>query len=235
MQNIKLELEYEGTNFSGWEIQPQKRTIRGEIEHLLHNLLQERVKLIGAARTDAGVHAISQVASFKTKSLLPVSKIKKALLGLPPDIYVKDAVSVPLEFNARRDASLRVYLYRLLLRKSPIERTRVWEYRFKTDIERMKSAFQLFMGLHKFDLFSYKDSGECEIKSVELIENGDEVDFEISANRFLHRMVRMIIGTLTELGRGKISEEDIKSALNLKGRKWLCAPPQGLYLKEVKY
>ncbi|MDI6840339.1 MAG: tRNA pseudouridine(38-40) synthase TruA [bacterium] len=235
MQNIKIELEYDGTNFFGWEIQPKKRTVRSEIENLLQNVLHEKIKLIGAARTDAGVHAICQVANFKTKSSLPITKIKNALFDLPRDIYVKNVIPVPLEFNARRGASSKVYLYKILLGKSPIQRARIWEYTFPLDIEKIKGALQLFIGLHQFDLFSFRDHGECDVKKFELVQNGDEVIFEIEANRFLHKMVRMIIGTLTELGRNKIEIRDIKDALELKGKKWLCAPPHGLYLKEVKY
>ncbi|MCK4352647.1 tRNA pseudouridine(38-40) synthase TruA [candidate division WOR-3 bacterium] len=248
MRNIKLEIEYDGTHFAGWEIQPGKRTIRGEIESALGGLLQEPIKLTSASRTDAGVHALCQVANFKTENPLATSKIKNALLGLPRDIYVKNVAPVDLQFNARKDATSRVYLYRLWLGRMPLLRNRVWEYPWPIDIDKIKKALNLFLGIHRFDLFSYRASGECKIKRFELVRPNvavpitserkkcvKEFVFKIEANRFLQRMVRMIIGTLTELGRGKIKEYDVKLALELQGKKWLSAPPQGLYLKGVKY
>ena len=108
-QNIKIEIEYDGTNFSGWEIQPKKRTIRGEIEKILKNSLNEDIKLIGASRTDAGVHALAQIANFNLKTPSPISKIKGILLKLPHDIYVRNVSQVPLEFNTRKNAKSKVY------------------------------------------------------------------------------------------------------------------------------
>lgn len=251
MRNVRLEIEYDGSQFYGWEIQPNKRTVRGEIEHKLSEVLQEKIKLTGAARTDAGVHAISQVANFITKSNLTISTIRRALLGLPKDIYIKDVSSVPLEFNARHDAISRTYLYRLLLDRSPLLRTKVWEYKYNLDIQKMKRALPLFIGRHKFDLFSHKDTGECEVQRFiltqsALCEQGEHIGaslliFEIEANRFLHKMVRMIIGALTELGRGKIDEKTIKLALQSSSNQSpfnhspVCAAAHGLYLKEIKY
>lgn len=247
MRNIKLEIEYDGTNFSGWEIQPERKTIRDEIERALGNLLNEDIKLIGASRTDAGVHAISQIANFKTNTKFPVSKIKGALRELLSDIYVKNVAQVPLEFDARKSARSKVYFYRALLGKSPLLQNRVWEYKFPLDTKRIERAIPLFLGVHQFDLFSHKDKGECEIKNFTVGRCDDiivptlhteELIFEIEANRFLRKMVRMIVGALTEIGRGKIEAEDIELALELKGNpahKCRSAPPQGLYLKEVKY
>lgn len=262
MRNIRLEVEYDGTDFYGWEIQPNKRTVRGEIEHRLCEILQERVKLIGAARTDAGVHAICQVANFVTKSNLPISTIRRALLGGSPSICVRNVELVPLEFNSRGDATSRIYLYRVLLGRSPLLRTKVWEYPILgkrtwlgtpiLDIEKMECALNIFLGRHRFDLFAHRDTGECEVKRFTMatmksefpISLGDamsnliELRFEIEATRFLHKMVRMIIGILTELGRDRIDEESIKLALELKGtigHSALCAPAHGLYLKTVKY
>lgn len=242
MQNIKLEIEYDGTNFSGWEIQPNKRTVRGEIERKLCEVLQEKVNLTVASRTDAGVHAICQVANFKTNSKLPISTIKRALLGLPRDIYVKRVTLMPLEFDTRIDATSRVYLYIMLLGRSALLRTRVWEYKYELDISRMERALSMFVGVHRFDLFSCRERGECEVKSFTLTQNSNKIIFEIEANRFLHKMVRMIIGALTEVGRGKIDVEAIKLALDISDSTFnnklcpkVCAPGCGLYLKEVKY
>ena len=236
MQNIKLEIEYDGTNFYGWSIQPHKRTVRGEIEQKLNQILQEKIKLVVAGRTDTGTHAICQVANFITTSNISTYSIKQALLKLPGDIYIKTATQMPLEFHSRRDAISRIYLYRLLLNRSSLLHTRVWEYTYKLDINRIKNALPLFLGTYRFDLLAHKDTGECKVIRFILTQQADELNFEIEANRFLRRMVRMIIGVLVTLGRGKVDENDIKEALELKGRKpFLCAASCGLYLKEVKY
>lgn len=243
MQNIKLKIEYDGTKFYGWEIQPRKRTVRGILESLLKKVLQEKIKLICGARTDKGVHALCQTVNFKTETTLNPAKIKHALLQLPQDIHIKSVTTVPLEFNAHFDGISRTYLYKVALGKSPLRRYGIWEYKFLLDIERIKSILPLFLGTHRFDFFSYKDKGECNIKTLKLIQIYNEfataptLVFEVCADHFLQRMVRMVIGALTEFGRGHIGEEDIKTAIDCKkdAKKFLSAPPQGVYLKEIEY
>lgn len=237
MQNIKLEIQYDGTKFYGWEIQPNKRTVRGVLESALEKILNEKIKLSCGARTDAGVHAIAQIANFKTRGIIKPEKIKRALFKLPQDIYVKSVTKVFWEFNAHFDAMSRTYLYRMILDKSPIMRAMAWEYKFPLDVEKVNKILPLFVGIHRFDMFSHKDTGECHIKKFTMTHNNNEVIFEISANHFLRRMVRMVIGTTTEFGRGKLTEKHIKTAIDCKKgtTKYLAAPPQGLYLKDIEY
>ncbi|MDD5528571.1 MAG: tRNA pseudouridine(38-40) synthase TruA [bacterium] len=237
MQNIRLEIEYDGMNFYGWEIQPHKRTVRGVLESLLESILQEKIKLVCGARTDTGVHAISQIANFKTETKITPRKIKQALLQLPQDVCVKSVKNMPLNFNAHFDAVSRTYLYKIVIGKSPTRRYGIWEYKFPLDIERIKSVLPLFLGKHRFDFFASKDEGECDIKTLKIIQKKNDLVFEIRADHFLRKMIRLIIGTLTEFGRGYLSEKDIQDAIDCKknARKFLSAPPQGLYLKEIKY
>ncbi len=238
MKNYQLCIEYDGTNFYGWEIQPQKRTIRGEIESALSRLLGEKINLTSGARTDRGVHALNQIANLKTDNPLPVAKIRKGLQGLlSQDIFVKDVLPVNSDFDSRRDAESRVYLYKLLIGRCPLKRKYVWEYRYKLNITRMNKVLSLFIGTYDFKYFSFKDAGICCVKKFEIYKDDNELTFEVESNRFLHKMVRMLVGTVTEIGRGK--EINIKEMLiqpvNHHIKKNLCAPPQGLYLKEIKY
>ncbi|HID93261.1 MAG TPA: tRNA pseudouridine(38-40) synthase TruA [bacterium (Candidatus Stahlbacteria)] len=236
MQNFKIIVEYDGRDFFGWEIQPELRTVRGEIEKALMKILDERVQIVAGARTDAGVHALAQVANFKTNKELTAEQIRNALLGLlPRDMLVKEVINVPLDFDARRDAKSRVYIYRMLSGRAPLRHHYVWEYEFPLDLDRIREAMPPFLGTHEFKSFAFKDSGKCTIKRFDVEKGGDEITFEIEADRFLHKMVRMIVGTLSWVGRGKLSKGDISSMLKGKVGKPFAAPPQGLYLKEIKY
>ena len=236
MQNFRIILEYDGRDFFGWEIQPELRTLRGEIEKVLMKILDERVQIVTGARTDTGVHALAQVANFKTNKELTADQIRNALLGLlPRDMFVKEVVNVPLDFDARRDAESRVYVYKMLLGRAPLRHYYIWEYEFPLDLNKIRETMPLFRGTHEFKSFSYRDSGRCDIKRFDVEKEGDEVSFEIEADRFLHKMIRMIVGTLSYLGRGKLNEGDIGSMLKGKVGKPFAAPPQGLYLKEIKY
>jgi len=236
MQNYKIILSYDGTHCHGWQRQPDKRTIQGFLEDILAKISSEKIPVIGAGRTDAGVHALAQVANFKTNKELAAEQISNALLGsLPRDMLVREVFDVPLDFDARRGAKSRVYIYKILLGRAPLRHHYIWEYEFPFDLDRIKEAMSLFLGEHEFKSFSYKDSGRCNIKKFDVGKEGNEVTFEIEADRFLHKMVRMIVGTLSYLGRGKLNEGDIKSMLKGNPGKPFTAPPQGLYLKEIKY
>ncbi len=238
MRNIKLVLEYDGTNFYGWELQPDKRTIRGELIKAVRELTGENVKVYGASRTDKGVHALGQVAHFKTNSKLSIEAIHSALNHfLPEDIYVKDVEEAPLDFHARKSAKGKIYIYRIYFGKSPLLRNYVWEFGdTKADIEIVRKVMPKFLGRHRFDKFAYRDSGICNIKRFEIMERKNEWVFMIEGDRFLHRMVRILVGTLMDLATGKITEKRIDDMLNLESHKrGTCAPPQGLYLLKVLY
>lgn len=234
--NIKLTVEYDGTDFFGFEKQPGRRTVRGELEKAVNSLTNERPQIYCAGRTDRGVHATGQVVSFKLKNPFPISNLRNGLNGLlPHDIYVKYAEKVLEDFNARC-AQSRVYFYRILIGRSPVRRRWVWEYyKFTLNLNSIRELLPYFEGMHNFEKFSFKDSGICNIKRFELQEVDDEIHFEIEGDRFLHKMVRMIIGTIEQFSRNKISRDEIIQMLESRGRKGVTAPPQGLYLKEVRY
>ena len=240
-RNIKLTIEYEGTNFLGWQIQKKGRTIQGEIQKTLEKLLKEKINLIGAGRTDAGVHALGQVANFKTDNRLGVEQILGALNNLlPKDIVIKKAQEMALDFNARFKAKSRVYRYRIFLGKSAILRKLVWEVFQPLDIKKMKRALRLIKGEHRFSNFGRKGEDlhdfKCQILKAKGEENGSEVTFEIEANRFLRGMVRSIVGTLVEIGRGNLGINEFAKMLNNQSRKAVKkAPASGLYLVKVKY
>jgi len=234
--NYKIVLEYDGTHFYGWELQHNKRTVRGELEQALQKIFGERPKIYVASRTDSGVHALNQLANFKVGKSMDVNELRNALNGnLPHDIYIKSVEQVDADFNARYAPKRKIYLYRLLPGRSPLRRLYVWEYYKKGfDFYKVRDAATVFVGRYNFRNFAYKDEGICEVYRVEVTQVGDEIHFEIEGNRFLYKMVRMMVGSLVWVNEGKLTVDDIKNMLaNKIDRKGFTAPPQGLYLKEV--
>jgi tRNA pseudouridine38-40 synthase len=241
-KNIRLEIEYDGTNFSGWQIQPKRRTIQEEIEKGLEKILKEKVNLIGAGRTDAGVHALGQVANFKTKNKLKIENILKGLNSLlPTDIVVKNMKEADEKFHARLSTKSRIYKYRVYLGKSGLLRNFVWEVGYRLNLDKMKKATRKILGRHDFSSFcvakSSKRSNMCNILKADWRKARDELVFEIEADRFLHSMVRVLVGTIVGVGRGYFSISDFKKILLSKDRRkaGLTAPAKGLYLVKVKY
>jgi tRNA pseudouridine38-40 synthase len=242
LRNIKLEIEYDGTDFYGWQVQPNLRTVQGEIEDKLHTILQQKVDLIGAGRTDAGVHALVQVANFKTENHLEVEEILRGLNGLlPDDIVIKSAEEVDLDFNARYNAKSRVYHYRIFLGKTAILRRYVWEVSYTLNLYTLFQAVCKIEGKHDFSSFcvaeSAKENNGCEVMKASWKQSENEMIFTIEADRFLHTMVRSLVGTLIEVGRGYFSVEDFANIMEAKDRRKAgpTAPACGLYLVEVKY
>lgn len=234
--NIKLTIEYDGTDFSGFEIQPKKRTVREEIESAILQVTGEKIKVCCASRTDKGVHALAQVVNFRTISRLAPSDLKRAInANLPKDIYVKNAVRVSDEFHARYSAKGKVYLYSILREKSPLRRNYVWEYRFRLNFDALREILPLFCGRYNFKRFAKRDEGICEIRRFEIWKKGDEVHFKVEGDRFLHKQVRMMIGTALLFARGKIDREIIVRMLNGGEGMTALAPASGLYLKEIIY
>ncbi|EQB64234.1 MAG: tRNA pseudouridine synthase A [candidate division Zixibacteria bacterium RBG-1] len=240
-RNIKLTIEYDGTNFLGWQIQKKGRTIQGELQKALEKLLKEKINLIGAGRTDAGVHALGQVANFKSDNKLGVGQLLKALNNLlPKDIVIKNTQEMALDFNARFKAKSRVYRYKIFLGKTAILRKLVWEVFQPLDIKKMKQGLKIIKGYHKFSHFGKKNEDRhdyrCEILKTKCEVKRNEVSFEIEANRFLRGMVRNIVGTLVEIGRGNLGINEFAKMLNNQSRKAVKkAPAGGLYLVKVKY
>lgn len=240
MRNIKLTLEYDGTDFSGWQIQPHRRTVQGVLQDALAELLQKEVKLTGAGRTDAGVHALSQIANFRTESRLGTEKIQNGANSLlPPDLSVKAAEEVPTSFNARRDAVARTYRYRIVPARSPTRRRYAWELKYSLNLSRMRQASHSLLGVHDFTSFS-SDLSPAKRVTVSLCQwkkTGDETTMDIRADHFLHNMVRVLVGTLVDVGRGRLSLEDLSQILEARDRTLAgpTAPPQGLCLVNVEY
>ena len=236
-RNIKLIIEYDGTNYHGWQRQPNAISVQQTIEQVLNKITKQRICIIGAGRTDSGVHACGQVANFKTKCSIPIEKVPNALNSiLPKDIIIKDAVLAAEEFHARYAAKGKKYSYIINHTKFPSAFRRNLEYHYpqKLDIEGINNAMQIFIGSHDFKGFM-STGGEIRetirtIFNFDLKQEEERLIFEISGNGFLYNMVRIIIGTLIDVGRRKINISDIQEAL-IKGdrsKAGKTAPPQGL-------
>ena len=245
MRNIKLLIEYDGTNYLGWQVQPEGLTIQGILEDKLVLLIGEKVHLTGSGRTDSGAHALGQVANFKTKSQMEVHTFQKALNSLlPADVAIKEVEEVGEDFSARKSAKSKVYEYRILNGpiRSVFNREYTWHIPQRLNLREMKKATQILIGEHDYSSFrSVGTPTETAIRRVFRAEwrkgRNEVLRFEIEANGFLKQMVRAIVGTLVEVGKGKISVKGVREILESKDRKKAgpTAPAHGLFLKEVKY
>lgn len=240
MRNILLEIEYDGTDYSGWQYQPNKKTIQGTIENELKKILHEPIALVGASRTDAGVSACCQCANFLTANRLSVKAIQAALNSLlPRDIYIKQAYGVHLLFNARYSAQSKIYRYRIIPGRSPLQRRFAWELNYRLDGFKMARTAQLFLGEKDFrpfcDITNSQIEGRVKVMDLKVLVN-DEIVILIEANRFLYKMVRRVVGCLVEVGRGKKTKTDvIKRLAGKTDQSFIVAPAQGLILLTVKY
>jgi len=242
MKNIKLTIAYDGSSFFGFQIQPDVLTIQGAIESALLKILKEKIDIVGAGRTDAGVHAINQVVNFKTNLSIPTEKIPIAINSiLEPSIIVKEAQEVPLDFNSRFSAKSRSYIYIIYIMdtSSPFLRNYVWHLKERPNVEEIKDALSIFVGVHDFTSFS-KSNGEMtvrEVYQISILERGSFLVFYIKANAFLRGMVRLIVKALIDLGNRELTLEDLKYILDSKKRGLVkgIAPPHGLYLYKVEY
>ncbi len=239
MRNFKLTIEYDGTEFHGWQVQPDVRTVQGEIVRALGEL-GEHVEVTGAGRTDAGVHAAGQVANARLETRLDAATIARALNAkLPHDVRVKGIEDVPLSFNARFDARSRTYRYIITKRPTSLWRRYFHYHGGKLDIRAMRAATRELAGERDFSSFcSSADSSRtkvCRIMTADLAEAPPLITFDITADHFLHTMVRSIAGTLIEIGAGK--PWDMKQIIEQRDRRQAgpTLPPNGLYLMEVRY
>ncbi len=242
MRNIKLTIEYDGTDYVGWQRQVNGKSIQGEIESVLRNILQENINLIGAGRTDAGVHARGQVANFRTITKLSLQEIKGGLNGLlPDDIVIHDVEEVHIDFHARYDAKERHYSYLITQVPSALMRHYSWFIKYNLDTNLMKKSADVIIGSHDFESFCKVDSGinnfVCNVISAEWQVEYNLLRFKISADRFLHGMVRALVGTMVDLGRGFLSFDDYLYILGKKNRSeaGMSAPAKGLTLEKVVY
>ena len=244
MSNIKLTIEYDGKDFNGWQKQPNKLNIQGEIERAIEEITGEKTDLIASGRTDAGVHALGQVANFKTNSNIPIEKIPIALnTKLKRSIRVIKAEEAKEDFHSRYNCKRKTYKYIINNSENGTAVYRNLQYNFSEKLNevKMNEAIKYFIGEHDFK--GFKASGTSSKSSVRIIydakviRNNDLVIIEVTGNGFLYNMVRIISGTLIEVGIGKIKPDEISSIIESgdRQRAGKTLPPQGLYLVKVDY
>ena len=244
MRNLRLDICYDGTRYRGWQRLPGKDdTIQGKLENTLSRLLGEEIEISGSGRTDAGVHARGQVANFHTETTVSCAEILAGLRRyLPEDIGIYSCKDVSPRFHARLNAKEKTYRYRIWNSEAPC----VFDRRFVTvlpealNVEAMGAAAVHFIGDHDFSAFCgnprFKKSTVRYIRSLEVSRQGDEIVIEVTGNGFLHNMVRIIVGTLIEVGRGERSADSIPTLFGGKrAEAGFLVPPQGLCLMEVSY
>src|SRR5215470_14584516 len=249
MRYLKLTIAYDGTDFHGWQIQSGKPTIQGEIVAVLRRLTQENIAIHGAGRTDAGVHALGQVASFRTQTALSTGELQRALNALlPATIRITAAEETGPDFNARWSALAKTYRYRLYRGKvvPPMIWRYVLHYPFPLDEQRMREAAERFVGTHDFAAFAASTGSEeddrerstvREVYATALERYGEELVFTVRGRSFLRYMVRKLVGTLLDVGRGRLAPEDIDSLYRSRDRSKSgpTVPPQGLCMVSVEH
>lgn len=247
-RHIKLWIEYDGTSFAGWQVQPQKRTVQETLEKILSRMTQEKIHIIGASRTDAGVHALGQVANFATRSSLSCKKLLAALNGLlPEDISIPKIREVGPDFHANKKAMKKTYEYLIWNSRvrSALLRDRAWHLWIPLHLNDMRLAARYLVGRHDFS--SFRGSHSNTKTSVRVIEKiaihrkkmsrNSLIRIQVTGNGFLKYMVRNMVGTLAQVGQGKLTPEDLKRILQSKDRRkaGMAAPARGLYLKRIFY
>ncbi len=244
MRNIRVTVEYDGTDYFGYQFQPGVPTIQGELERVVSKIVKERVTTYGSGRTDAGVHARGQVLSFRTGGTIPVEKLCVAMNSLlPRSIAALEAAEVEPEFHARYSAKSRLYRYDILNRelRSAIEGRFCWHVRGSLNVEAMREAAICLIGVHDFTSFATADRDEGSpvrnVLELDIRREGERVILEIRANAFLRSMVRTITGTLVEVGLGRRPVGEVPGILDARdrARAGKTAPAHGLCLVEVEY
>jgi len=241
MPRYRLTIEYHGGAFVGWQVQPRGRTVQGQIEKCLHWLLHEDVQITGAGRTDAGVHALGQVAHFDSAMVLPLDFGRRLNAALPEDIRVLRFDDCAPDFHARYSAVRKTYRYCIAHQPSAFAAGLAWSVMDELNWPAIDAATDMLVGHHDFAGFcrvgSLKKDSSCAVTTARWVRDDRNAHFEIIANRFLHRMVRLIVGTLIDIGRHRWPPEHLRQILStgdvrLAGQ---AAPAQGLYLVDVEY
>ena len=244
MTSLKLTLEYDGSGFVGWQVQAQGRSVQQELERGVERLCAERIRVTGAGRTDAGVHARGQVASLRTARELPLKAWTAGLNALlPPDLACVKAEVAPEGFDARRWARGKRYVYTILQTalRSPLRRGRAWEIRRPLDVSAMRRAAPALLGTHDFSALRAADcparTTVREMRTLEIEQAGPSIRITVEATAFLKHMVRNIVGTLVEVGHGRRPPDSLPALLEGRDRKRAgpTAPAHGLVLDEVFY
>ncbi len=244
MKNIKLTIEYDGTNFCGWQKQIGLRTVEGVLNDTLTKVLNEQVEVIGSGRTDSKVHAFGQVANFKSETPISLERFPRAVNSyLPPDVAIISAKEVPTDFHSRYDPKRKSYMYKVQNGSvcRPLYRNYTYHYYRSLDEKKMREALGIFVGEHDFKAFMSSGSPiKKTVRTIYKAEISREKDLfviEIEGNGFLYNMVRRIVGVVLEVGSGRLDIVEIPEILKEKDndRTRRLAPPQGLYLKNVEY
>jgi tRNA pseudouridine38-40 synthase len=251
MQNIKLTIAYDGAGFHGWQMQPEVATIQGTLHEAAAKITQEKIFIHGASRTDTGVHALGQVAHFRTHSDLSAAEFQRALNGvLPPTIRILAAEEVGPDFHSRWQSQAKTYRYRIYRGRvlPPFDYMRVLHYPGPLDEDAMAAAARAFEGQHDFSSFAASSGSEEDdrdrdmnrvIYSSEIVRDPDrdEIVYVVRGKSFLRYMVRKIVGTLVEIGRGRLSVEDVARIFEARDRNLSgpTMPPEGLYLVALEY
>lgn len=244
MRNIKLTLEYDGSCYCGWQRQKNGVSVEETLENVIKDFFKENIKVLGASRTDSGVHAIGQVASFTTESKIPVYKIPGAInIRLPKNIVIVKAEEVEMDFHPIYSAKRKRYIYKILNRtiEPALMRNYYWHVGYKLDIENMIKATSYIIGEHDFSSFKSKGGSTTNsirtVYSLDITKDGEYLIISIEGNGFLYNMVRIIVGTLIDVGRGRIHYSHVEDIINSKDRQkaGITAKPYGLYLQKVYY
>lgn len=243
MGRFKLFIEYEGTRYRGWQMQKNARTIQGELMRVMRAVFgTDEYELYGSGRTDAGVHALEQVAHLDVKTMLAPEIIRmKVNDELPPDINLIAVEKAPRNFHARHDAVARSYLYQIARRRTALGKRFVWWIKDELDVNAMRNAARSFVGLHDLRSFTSDDPDEkstkAEVIAIEIEETGHLLLIRIRGSHFLWKMVRRMVGTLAEVGRGSIPPGSVRRLLleESNGPAAVTAPPSGLFLEKVFY
>ena len=244
MKRVKLTIAYDGTNYCGWQVQPNGITIEEVINKALQKLTGEPILVIGASRTDSGVHAMGNVAVFDTETTIPAERIAMALnQRLPEDIVIVKSEEVPLDFHPRYCDCSKTYEYHIINTRIPIPTKRLTNYfvSYNLNLDHMRQAASYLVGEHDFVSFcNVRTDVENTVRTItalDIIENGNEITVRITGNGFLYNMVRIIVGTLIRVGRGFYTPEKVKEILEAKDRKaaGVTAPAHGLMLMEINY
>lgn len=242
LQRYFIELSYDGTNYHGWQVQPNAVTVQEVLDRALSTVLRTPIETVGCGRTDTGVHATEFFAHYEVESSMAVDKVVHSLNGiLPSDIAIKNIFPVDDEMHARFSATLRSYQYHIHFNKDPFKHGYSWLLRDEPDIDLMNQAAQIIMQYTDFSCFSKSNTqvktNNCKISRAEWVRANGGMVFHISADRFLRNMVRAVVGTLLMVGRKEVTPEGIREIINSKDRSnaGTSVPACGLYLTEVKY
>jgi len=243
MARFKLTIEYDGTKFKGWQVHKNQVTVQGKLIEACEKVFETPTfELYGAGRTDAGVHALGQVAHLDVITRMRPEVLRQKMNdALPPDICINAVESVDSKFHARHDAKARSYVYQISTRKAAIGKNLVSIVKERLDVEKMQQAARLFVGFKDFRSFGNDDpevkSTMVDVSLLNVIQQGDSIFIHIIGSHFLWRMVRRVVGVLLEVGRGKISEDEVHSFLETHSNvpSHHTAPPSGLYLEHIYY